>query len=125
MTESEDHDVEVTGGRVSRRGVLGGAVAGGVAVGAGVDPAAAAPVRGLPSEPRTQGTTLAQTLVKGEKGKGGYRKIVVGPGEPHLLRRELAKGAPRTRPAGATRRPLLAMGQLTDCLLYTSDAADE
>ena len=115
MTESEEYDAEGVGSGISRRGVLGGAVVGGVAVGAGIDPAAAAgAARVLPSEPRTEGTTLARTLVKGEKGKGGYRKIVVGPGEPHLLRRELAKDAPRVRPAAAQRRPLLAMGQLTD-----------
>jgi metallophosphoesterase (TIGR03767 family) len=115
VTESEEYDAEGVEGGISRRSMLGGAVVGGVAVGAGLESAAAAGQgRVLPSEPRTEGTTLAQTLVKGDKGKGGYRKIVVGPGEPHLLRRELAKGAPHTRPPAAQRRPLLAMGQLTD-----------
>ena len=42
---------------------------------------------------------LAQTLVKGDKGKHGYRKIVVGPGEPHLLRDELTKDVRRPGPA--------------------------
>ncbi len=126
MTQSEEYDaegVEGTESGLSRRSVLGGAVVGGVAAGVGLDPAsAAAPARGLPSAPRTKGTTLARTLVKGKKGKGGYRKIVVGPGEPHLLRRELAKGAPRTRPAAAKRRPLLAMGQLTDMHLLDAQS---
>jgi metallophosphoesterase (TIGR03767 family) len=107
-------------GGVSRRSVLGAGVAGGVVIGAGaVEPAVAGV---LPSKPRTRGTTLQQTLVKSKKkGKGGYRKIVVGPGEPHLVRRELVRGAKKSQPRGA-RRGLLAMGQLTDMHLLDAQS---
>ncbi len=78
--EPDEQPDEVEGG-VSRRAVLGAGLAGGMAVGAGgLDPASAAP--GGTADGR--GTTVARTLVKGKKGKHGYRKIVVGPGEPHL-----------------------------------------
>ena len=49
------------------------------------------------------GTTVARTLLKGEKGKDGYRKIVVGPGEPHLVRDELMKHVRRPGPAQPAR----------------------
>ncbi|QIG43865.1 TIGR03767 family metallophosphoesterase [Nocardioides anomalus] len=111
---------EYCDGGVSRRSVLGAGVAGGVALGAGaVDPAAAGV---LPAKPRARGTTLAQTLVKSKKkGKGGYRKIVVGPGEPHLVRRELVRGTKKGERRGA-RRGLLAMGQLTDMHLLDAQS---
>ena len=50
-----------------------------------------------------RGTTLAKTLLRGTPGAGGYRKIVVGPGEPHLVRHELpaARGQAPRRPAAA------------------------
>jgi metallophosphoesterase (TIGR03767 family) len=94
---------------VSRRAVLGAGLAGSAAVGAGaLDPAVAA--RG--GKPDGRGTTVAQTLLKGAKDKHGYRKIIVGPGEPHLLRDELMKRV--GRPGPARRRALVALGQLTD-----------
>lgn len=105
--ELED-SVEAGGAGVfSRRTVLGTGLVGGLVGGAGgIDAAVAA-------APDERGTTLAKTLVKGKKGKKGYRKIVVGPGEPHLVRRELMKHA--GRPAAATRRRgVIALGQLTD-----------
>jgi len=106
-------DVE---GSVSRRAVLGAGVAGGVAIGSGaLDPALA---RG--KAPDVRGTTLAETLLKGEKGKHGYRKIVVGPGEPHLLRDDLMKRV--RRPGPARRRGLVAMGQLTDMHLLDAQS---
>jgi metallophosphoesterase (TIGR03767 family) len=106
--EPEEQPDEVEGG-VSRRAVLGAGLAGGMAVGAGgLDPALAAP--GDIADGR--GTTVEQTLLKGKSGKHGYRKIVVGPGEPHLVRDELMKHV--RRPGPARRRGLVAMGQLTD-----------
>ena len=110
MAEESPDEVEVEGtGSVSRRTVLGAGLAGGLAVGAGsFDPALA---RG--GHPSGRDTTLARTLLRGTPGAGGYRKIVVGPGEPHLVRHELLlrtathHGSPRPR-------PLIALGQLTD-----------
>ena len=104
-------------GSLSRRAVLGAAgAAAGLAVGAGaIDPAEA-----RRSGPDGRGTTLEQTLLKGDKGKHGYRKIVVGPGEPHLVRDDLMKGV--RRPGKARRRGILAMGQLTDMHLMDAQS---
>lgn len=70
--------------------------------------AAADPLRG-----NAEHTTLDRTLLLGPPGAGGYRPIVSGPGEPHLVRDELL-----TRGLGAAhrprRQPILAFGQLTD-----------
>jgi metallophosphoesterase (TIGR03767 family) len=63
------------------------------------------------------GTTLDRTLLLGSAGAGGYKPIVAGPGESHLLRGELAGAANRlahSRPGHRRRRPLLAFTQLTD-----------
>jgi metallophosphoesterase (TIGR03767 family) len=64
-------------------------------------------------------TTLNRTLLLGQPGAGGYRPIVPGPGEPHLLRDELI---PPSLRSGRRRRgrPLLAFGQLTD--IHAMDA---
>jgi metallophosphoesterase (TIGR03767 family) len=63
-------------------------------------------------------TTLDRTLLLGQPGAGGYRPIVAGPGEPHLVRDELLTAAQRK--GGHRRgRPLLAFGQLTD--IHTMD----
>ncbi|MFC5182978.1 TIGR03767 family metallophosphoesterase [Actinomadura harenae] len=96
----------------TRRSVLLGAGAAGLAVsGLAAFPArpgyAATPLRGSAA-----GTTLDRTLVLGRPGAGGYRKIVAGPGEPHVLRRDLGGTAAVRR--AAARRGLLAFGQLTD-----------
>ena len=56
-------------------------------------------------------TTLAQTLRPGPPGELGYRGIVTGPGEPHLVREELAAAA---GDRAATRRSLLCFVHLTD-----------
>jgi metallophosphoesterase (TIGR03767 family) len=62
----------------------------------------------VPIAPR--GTTIERTLIAGPAAEGGFRPIVVGPGEAHVVRTELA-----ARPsAPATPRPLLAFAQLTD-----------
>ncbi|TCJ22300.1 TIGR03767 family metallophosphoesterase [Nocardioides jejuensis] len=58
------------------------------------------------------GTTLARTWQRGAPGAGGYRKIVAGGGEPHVVRTEFV-----TTPAAdrATRRTgVLAFAQLSD-----------
>ena len=56
------------------------------------------------------GTTVERTLLAGPAGSGGFRMIVPGAGEPHLLRTELS-GRPPTRVGS---RPLLAFAHLTD-----------
>jgi metallophosphoesterase (TIGR03767 family) len=57
------------------------------------------------------GTTLANTLLLGPAGSGGYRPIVVGPGEPCLRRLDLMPAPPAAAPA---RRSVLAFAHLTD-----------
>ena len=99
MPDQPDEQPDNVESSVSRRAVLGAGLAGGMVVGGGsLDPALA---KG--ASPEGRGTTLAQTLLKGGKGKHGYRKIVVGPGEPHLVRRRAdeARTAPRTGQAPA------------------------
>jgi metallophosphoesterase (TIGR03767 family) len=109
MPEQPVQEPDEVDGGYSRRAVLGAGVAGGLAVGTGaIDPAAA-----RDAGPDGRHTTLEKTLVKGPKGKHGYRPIVVGPGEPHLVRHELVRQV-RRRPATGQPRPILAMGQLTD-----------
>ncbi|WP_067829502.1 TIGR03767 family metallophosphoesterase [Actinomadura kijaniata] len=98
---------------INRRGVLRGAALGAGIVAAGpvlfpARPASAAPgLRGP-----VAGTTLDRTLVLGRPGRGGYREVVAGPGEPHVLRRDLGGVASARR--AARRRGLLAFGHLTD-----------
>ncbi len=108
MADERPDEVEGTG-TFSRRTVLGAGLAGGLAVGAGAfDPALA-----QGGHASWRDTTLAKTLLRGTPGAGGYRKIVVGPGEPHLVRHDLMLGMPKRR-GGRHRRPLVALGQLTD-----------
>jgi len=57
------------------------------------------------------GTTLARTLLLGSAGRGGYRPIVPGDGEPYLRRLDLAPG--QAQPSGA-RTPIVAFTHLTD-----------
>src|SRR5689334_1249683 len=56
-------------------------------------------------------TTLAQTLLLGAPGKGGYRPIVHGAGEPYLRRLDLAPG--QAQPSGS-RTPIATFVHLTD-----------
>ena len=94
---------------VSRRAVLG---AGAAIAGTAAIPITGAAAASRPSWPvRPQGTTLARTLLHGPPGTLGYRRAVVGPGEPSLVRDDLLGGAAR---GPGRRRPLLAIGQLTD-----------
>ncbi|MCX5233251.1 TIGR03767 family metallophosphoesterase [Streptomyces sp. NBC_00233] len=62
------------------------------------------------------GTTLTRTLLPGPEGVGGYRAVLVGTGEPHVVRGELGGSVP----SSGVGRPLLAFSQLTD--LHVSDA---
>lgn len=74
------------------------------------------PSRAFAEESASQGTTLARTLVPGPEGVGGYRAVLVGAGEPHVVRGELGGSVP----ASGVGRPLLAFSQLTD--LHVADA---
>jgi hypothetical protein len=60
------------------------------------------------------GTTSAQTIQAGavqDRGfEGSYYHLTAGPAEPHILRLDLAPGAP----AAARRRTLLSFAQITD-----------
>lgn len=74
---------------------------------------AVADLRFTPAAP--QGTTLAETLLAGPVGRGGYRPIVPGAGEPYLLREDLASRPPASAGSGsAARTPILAFAHLTD-----------
>jgi len=106
---------------LSRRNLLRTGVLGAAAVAAGgieafpARRAGATAYRGIPYPgiPHPAGTTLQRTLLLGAPGAGGYRPIVAGPGEPHLLRAELA-GAAAAQRRHVHRRALLAFSQLTD-----------
>jgi metallophosphoesterase (TIGR03767 family) len=90
-----------------RAGVLGAAVAatGGLGGTAYADP----------RRPHPEHTTLDRTLLLGPPGAGGYRPIVSGAGEPHLVRDELLATVANRRGGHRGRgRALLAFGQLTD-----------
>lgn len=95
--------------RLGAGSVLGVAAAGEVALSA--DPVAAAtPTAAAPTRPA--GTTLARTLLRGAPNGAGFRRHVVGPGEPYVLRSDLGgTAAPGRR---STQRPLVAFVQLTD-----------
>ncbi len=56
-------------------------------------------------------TTLAQTLRPGPPAPSGYRPVIAGPGEPHIVRDELAK--PQSERA-ESRASLLCFVHLTD-----------
>ena len=93
---------------LSRRDLIRSGFVVGGAVALGGRPGSAWAVDPFPVNPG--GTTLAQTLVKGAAGAGGYRPVVTGGGEAYSVRNDL--GAP-TAPVG-TRTSLLAFAQLTD-----------
>jgi metallophosphoesterase (TIGR03767 family) len=61
--------------------------------------------------PSPAGTTLDQTIVRGAPGAGGYAKLTSGPGEPYILRGELA-GLTTHQPGGS--RVIASFAQLTD-----------
>jgi metallophosphoesterase (TIGR03767 family) len=89
------------------------------ALGAAAAAAAVGTAGGTAAAEHRATTTLDRTLLLGPPGAGGYRPIVPGPGEPHLVRDELL--ATRRRTGGhRRRRPILAFGQLTD--IHVMDA---
>ena len=104
--------------RFTRRGLLrSGAVAGGVAA-AATRPQAhsvgslAAPAP-APRPLRTRArATMRRVLLPGQPGPKGYRTLVVGPGERHLLRTDLGFTPQRFRIR--RRKPLIAFAQLSD-----------
>jgi metallophosphoesterase (TIGR03767 family) len=89
---------------------LGAAAAGAATAGVSAFPARTAHA----AEPvRTAGTTLESTVLPGPVvNGGGYRRLVSGPGEPHVVRDDLGAAAAVDR--AATRRPVLAFAHLTD-----------
>lgn len=91
---------------LTRRDLIRSTGAAGAAVALGSLSAEA--VAGVPASR----TTLHHTLLKGPAGPGGYRPVVRGPGEPHVVRTGLGVRA-RSGRAGR-RRPLLAFAQLSD-----------
>jgi metallophosphoesterase (TIGR03767 family) len=104
---SEDHTRGIT-----RRQALGlGAATAGAAAAGSVLRSATAAAAGPAFPAAPSGTTLAQTLLHGAPGTLGYRPIVIGPGEPSLVRTELL--GPVTTGSG-TRTALAAFAQLTD-----------
>jgi len=67
------------------------------------------------------GTTLQATVVRGSTINAlGFRRLVAGPGEPHVVRDELGTRAKPGRVAA--RRPVLALAQLTDIHLVDAQS---
>jgi metallophosphoesterase (TIGR03767 family) len=93
---------------LSRRAFLEGVLGAAVLAGLGGLPARRA--FALPS-PSAAGTTLDQTILRGAAGLGGYVTLTTGPGEPYLLRGELAGVGTHERSGG---RVLACFEQLTD-----------
>ncbi len=99
---------------VGRRQVLAWGATAGLAAGstelAGELPAAAATSPDRPRAPHN--TTLALTILRGAPNAAGFRRHVVGPGEPYLVRTDLGGVARPDR--GSRRRAISAFVQLTD-----------
>ncbi|MFF8513305.1 TIGR03767 family metallophosphoesterase [Streptomyces sp. NPDC015492] len=74
------------------------------------------PLPAFAEQSAAPGTTLARTLLPGPEGAGGYRAVLAGAGEPHVVRGELGGSVP----SAGTGRPLVAFAQLTD--LHVADA---
>ncbi len=96
---------------VARRTMLKGALgAAGITLVGGVSGLAARKAYALPT-PSGDGTTLAQTIVRGVPGSGGYAPLAAGAGEPLLFRGELGGTASH---AARDRRVLACFAHLTD-----------
>ncbi|WP_107425764.1 TIGR03767 family metallophosphoesterase [Streptomyces sp. CB02009] len=95
---------------ISRRRLLEVAALGAAAGALGV------PQPAFAEQSASSGTTLTRTLLPGPEGVGGYRAVLVGAGEPHVVRGELGG----TVASSGVGRPLLAFSQLTD--LHVADA---
>lgn len=67
-----------------------------------------------------RGTTLSGTLTKDPANQLGYRRLVSGPGEPHVLRQDLGVRAQAGR--AGRRTSLLAFAQLTDIHLIDAQS---
>lgn len=94
-----------------------------VVVAAVPDDALAALGRVATAKPRAHplGTTLERTIVTGRQiNAGGYRELVFGRGEPHLVRDDLEVVARRGR--ASRRRALLSFAQLTDIHIQDSQS---
>ena len=80
------------------------------------------PSRRVRAAPLTDpfGTTLDRTLVRGGPGAGGYRQIVPGPGEPHLVRQDIGGIASPGR--FWRRRPLMAFSQFSDIHMLDAES---
>jgi metallophosphoesterase (TIGR03767 family) len=96
---------------LTRRGFLEGllASAGAVAL-TGVDGIPSAQAHAPPPR-RGSGTTLERVIIRGTPGAGGYARLTTGPGEPYVLRAELARQCARRPGRG---RVLACFAQLTD-----------
>ena len=66
----------------------------------------------LPTVASPEGTTLASTYLKGAPGAGGYRVVVGGPAEPHVVRTDMGTGAQAGR--AGRRTAVLSFAHLTD-----------
>ena len=58
------------------------------------------------------GTTLDKTFLRGKPNRKGWREVVRGPGEPHLVRTDL--GQPAKKGRAGRRKAVLAFAQLSD-----------
>jgi metallophosphoesterase (TIGR03767 family) len=106
-----DDEALTTGSSPTRRAVLatGAIAAAGITAGVTTAGKGGAAEAAAGSAGRT---TLARTLLRGAPNAAGFRKHVVGPGEPYTLRTELGGAA---TPGRATRRrSLAAFVQFTD-----------
>ena len=104
---------------VNRRAALRLGAGSVIAVAAATDPAlglgeaaAASPAAAAVAPVRPAGTTLARTLLRGAPDAAGFRRHVIGPGEPYTLRSDL--GGTPSAGRSSSRRPLAAFVQLTD-----------
>ena len=77
---------------------------------AALDGVAAWPAAAAPPSPAAL-TTLGSTIVRGTAGAGGYVSLTTAPGEPHLLRSDLASGLTRS---GGRRSVVGTFAQMTD-----------
>ena len=96
---------------LSRRDLIRSGFVVGGAIALGGRPGSAWALDPIPANPG--GSTLATTFVKGAPGPGGYRPVVLGPGEAYSVRNDLNLTLPTPAPAGS-RTSLLAFAQITD-----------
>ena len=96
---------------ITRRTVLRTGLAAGAVSALGLPPLTAPAIAAPPLSPA--GTTLERTLVIADRAgrPGGYAPILIGPGEPHLVRSDFAGGLPGRE---GRRKPVLAVAQLSD-----------